>query len=56
VENESSITPRYEQNLLEIGTAPPNYVRCKALPRIDTDDLPEEDWQKYVEKIKSLND
>ncbi|KAI1718893.1 c2 domain-containing protein [Ditylenchus destructor] len=28
----------YEQNLLEIATSPPNYVRCKALPRLDTDD------------------
>ncbi|KAH7693556.1 Protein SNT-7, partial [Aphelenchoides avenae] len=28
----------YEQNLLEIASSPPNYVRCKALPRLDTDD------------------
>uniref|UniRef100_A0A915DTD7 C2 domain-containing protein n=1 Tax=Ditylenchus dipsaci TaxID=166011 RepID=A0A915DTD7_9BILA len=28
----------YDRNLLEIATSPPNYVRCKALPRLDTDD------------------
>uniref|UniRef100_A0A914QAK3 C2 domain-containing protein n=1 Tax=Panagrolaimus davidi TaxID=227884 RepID=A0A914QAK3_9BILA len=28
----------YEQNLLEIATSPPQYVRCKAFPRLDTND------------------
>ncbi|KAL7070803.1 hypothetical protein ACQ4LE_009936 [Meloidogyne hapla] len=36
----------YEQNLNEIAsTSSTNYVRCKALPRLDTDDLPDEDWK-----------
>ena len=28
----------YEQNLLEIATSPPHYVRCKGISRFDTDD------------------
>ena len=36
---------RYEQNLNEIATSSLNYIRCKALPRLDTDDLPGEDWK-----------
>ena len=34
----------YEQNLLEIATSPPQYVRCKAIPRLDTDDDRDYDW------------
>ncbi len=29
---------RYEQNLLEIASSPPNYVRCRAFTRVDTED------------------
>uniref|UniRef100_A0A7E4UWD7 C2 domain-containing protein n=1 Tax=Panagrellus redivivus TaxID=6233 RepID=A0A7E4UWD7_PANRE len=36
----------YDQNLLEIATSPPHYVRCKAIPRLDTDDDREFDNEK----------
>uniref|UniRef100_A0A914CTQ5 Uncharacterized protein n=1 Tax=Acrobeloides nanus TaxID=290746 RepID=A0A914CTQ5_9BILA len=28
----------YEKNLMEIANSPPQYVRCKALARFDTDE------------------
>ncbi|CAD5235645.1 unnamed protein product [Bursaphelenchus xylophilus] len=28
----------YEQNLLEMAHSPPHYMRCKAMPRMDTED------------------
>ena len=34
----------YEQNLLEIATSPPQYVRCKGIPRLDTDDDRDYEW------------
>jgi len=39
----------YEQNLLEIATSPPHYVRCKGISRFDTDD------DKEFERTWSLN-
>lgn len=28
----------YEQNLLDMSNQPANYTRCKAIPRLDTDE------------------
>lgn len=44
----------YEKNLLEIATSPPNYVRCKPISRLDTEDEPPAEQRSASNRLKPL--